>query len=258
MLAFARTAHGDEQAHVDTLKRTLGGRAVKQPRFDFMDATRLAGRVPQNGADAGGHRRLRLPGTGARDQPPETCSRRPAAILAVEARHAAWVADLIGRGADPSPAPDAFSARARRPNAVLARRQKNRLHPMRRTRPMADTYPTLDQLDRDGALREAGVPRRPGHARLVPAPRARDRRRRRRGRRRAAGALPRRRACAERQRRRHPQLRADARVPRGGLLRRGGRQRRAQRRAGDVRENRLRARAGARRGAAERRSAARR
>jgi hypothetical protein len=107
-LTFARTAHTDEQAHVDALKRTLGGKAVKQPRFDFMDAT--------GSQDAFLRTALTLEDTGVsayQGQAPKIASRdvlaAAGAILAVEARHAAWVADLIGRGSSPSPAPDAFS-----------------------------------------------------------------------------------------------------------------------------------------------------
>ncbi|MDO8188623.1 ferritin-like domain-containing protein [Conexibacter sp. JD483] len=118
VLAFARTAHGDEQAHVDALKRTLGGKAVKRPRFDFMDAT--------GSQDAFLRTAMTLEDTGVsayQGQAPNIASRdvlaAAGAILAVEARHAAWVADLIGRGSDPSPAPDAFSP-ALDMNAVLA------------------------------------------------------------------------------------------------------------------------------------------
>ncbi|MDO8213761.1 ferritin-like domain-containing protein [Conexibacter sp. CPCC 206217] len=107
-LAFARTAHSDEQAHVDALKRTLGGRAVASPRFDFADAT--------GSQDAFLRTALTLENTGVsayQGQAPLIASRdvlaAAGAILAVEARHAAWVSDLIGRGQDPLPAPDAFS-----------------------------------------------------------------------------------------------------------------------------------------------------
>lgn len=117
VLAFARTAHDDEQAHVDALKRTLGGRAVRSPRFDFMDATASQ--------EAFLRTALTLEDTGVsayQGQAPIIRSREvlaaAGAILAVEARHAAWVADLIGRGGDPSPAPDAFS-RALDMRAVL-------------------------------------------------------------------------------------------------------------------------------------------
>ena len=107
-LTFARTAHDDEQAHVDALRRTLGGRAVRRPAFDFMDATgspeaflRTAQTLEETGVSA------------YQGQAPRIASREvlaaAGAILAVEARHAAWVADIVGRGGDPSPAPDAFS-----------------------------------------------------------------------------------------------------------------------------------------------------
>ncbi|MDW5598229.1 ferritin-like domain-containing protein [Conexibacter stalactiti] len=117
VLTFARTAHADEQAHVDALKRTLGGRAVASPRFDFMDAT--------SSQEAFLRTALTLEDTGVsayQGQAPNIRSRdvlaAAGAILAVEARHAAWVSDLIGSGSDPVPAPDAFS-RALDMTAVL-------------------------------------------------------------------------------------------------------------------------------------------
>ncbi|ADB52749.1 ferritin-like domain-containing protein [Conexibacter woesei] len=107
-LTFARTAGADEQAHVDALKRTLGGQAVRTPRFDFMDATatqdaflRTAQTLEDTGVSA------------YQGQAPAIQSRdvlaAAGAILAVEARHAAWVRDIVGRGQDPVPAPDAFN-----------------------------------------------------------------------------------------------------------------------------------------------------
>ncbi len=154
-LAFARTAHTDEQAHVDALKRTLGGKAVKQPRFDFMDATGSQDAFLQNGADVGGHRRLRLPGPGAADR----LQRRARGGRRDPRRRGA--ARGLGRGPDRERQQPVAGARRLQPRARHGRRargrQKNRLHPMRRTRPMADIHPTLDELDRDGALREAGA-----------------------------------------------------------------------------------------------------
>jgi hypothetical protein len=103
---FAQIVAAHEQAHVDALKQTLGSKATKSPKFAFGDATGkkkfLA--TAQVLEDAGvaayqgqGHRIK----TGA-------VLAAAGSILAVEARHAAWVRDIRGGGKGVNPAPDAF------------------------------------------------------------------------------------------------------------------------------------------------------
>ena len=90
-------------------KGVLGSKAVKSPSFDFKGTTRKWQLVPAHLEGARGHGRRRLPGPGAADPPERRARRRPGAILAVEARHAAWVRDLLYAGKSVKPAPEAFS-----------------------------------------------------------------------------------------------------------------------------------------------------
>ncbi|HVL97368.1 MAG TPA: ferritin-like domain-containing protein [Solirubrobacteraceae bacterium] len=105
-LRFAQIVAAHEQAHVDALKQTLGSKAVKSPRFGFGGATGKSKflATAQTLEDTGvaayqgqGH----LIKTGA-------VLAAAGSILAVEARHAAWVRDIRGGGEGVNPAPDAF------------------------------------------------------------------------------------------------------------------------------------------------------
>ena len=78
---FAQVVGAHEAAHVAALEKALGSQAVKKPSFDFKGTT--------------GSEKTFLATAGS--------------ILAVEARHAAWVRDILGAGKDPVPAPEAFS-----------------------------------------------------------------------------------------------------------------------------------------------------
>jgi hypothetical protein len=105
---FASVVGAHEAAHVRALQQTLGSAAVKSPNFDFMDTTaandsflRTAMVLEDTGVSA-------YQGQGPKIQSADVLA-AAGAILAVEARHAAWVRDLLGTGGDPSPAPDAFS-----------------------------------------------------------------------------------------------------------------------------------------------------
>jgi hypothetical protein len=108
VLYFAQTVAAHEATHVATLKGVLGAKAVKSPKFDFQGTTRHW------------HSFLRtskvLEDTGVaayQGQAPlihQVAVLAPAgAILAVEARHAAWVRDLLYAGKSVKPAPEAFS-----------------------------------------------------------------------------------------------------------------------------------------------------
>ncbi len=105
---FASVVASHEATHVATLKGVLGSKAVKSPSFDFKGTTRKW------------HSFLRtakvLEDTGVaayQGQAPlihQNAVLGPAgAILAVEARHAAWVRDLLYAGKSVKPAPEAFS-----------------------------------------------------------------------------------------------------------------------------------------------------
>jgi hypothetical protein len=96
---FAEVVGAHEREHVALLEKRLGRRAAPKPTFDFGDATdnanrfaRTARRLEELGVAA-------YIGQGANLTPRSIVS--VSAITAVEARHAAWIADFLGR--DPAP-----------------------------------------------------------------------------------------------------------------------------------------------------------
>jgi hypothetical protein len=109
---FAQVVASHEATHVAALKSVLGSKAVAKPKFDFKGTTRkpasflLTAKVLEDTGVAA------YAGQGPRIL--QSAVLAPAgAILAVEARHAAWVRRLIGgSGNRVSPAPAAFEAPA--------------------------------------------------------------------------------------------------------------------------------------------------
>ena len=106
---FAQVVGQHENEHVTTLQGVLGAKATKKPQFDFKGSTnrettflRTAQTLEDTGVAA-------YQGQATRIQSPDVLA-SAGAILAVEARHAAWVRDIIGAGKSPSPAPEAFSS----------------------------------------------------------------------------------------------------------------------------------------------------
>ena len=104
---FAKVVAKDEDAHVTFLKGALGSKAVKKPKFDFQGTT---GKQATFLSTA-----MALEDTGvsayAGAAPMIANKKTLAAALSVhsvEARHAAWVRQIIGHGGSPSPAPSAF------------------------------------------------------------------------------------------------------------------------------------------------------
>ncbi len=99
LLTFARTVAGQEQTHLEFLKKALGSAARKPPKLDFGDDTADAERF---GASA-----VKLEDLGVaayNSQAPNLTKPTLAAaakIVSVEARHAAWIRDL--RGEVPAP-----------------------------------------------------------------------------------------------------------------------------------------------------------
>ena len=105
---FASVVASHEATHVATLKGVLGSKAVKSPSFDFKGTTRKWSTFLRTA------KVLEDTGVAAyQGQAPlihQNAVLGPAgAILAVEARHAAWVRDLLYAGKSVKPAPDAFS-----------------------------------------------------------------------------------------------------------------------------------------------------
>jgi hypothetical protein len=105
---FAQTVASHEATHVAALKGVLGSKAVKSPNFDFKGTTRKWKTFLRTS------KVLEDTGVAAyQGQAPlihQNAVLGPAgAILAVEARHAAWVRDLLYAGKSVKPAPEAFS-----------------------------------------------------------------------------------------------------------------------------------------------------
>jgi rubrerythrin len=98
---FAETALGHERQHLAAIKRALGAKAGKRPRFEFgqatknSDAFRATAIKLEDIAVAGynGQATNLTPGTLA----------AAAEIVSVEARHAAWVRAIAGEVAAPDP-----------------------------------------------------------------------------------------------------------------------------------------------------------
>ncbi len=105
---FAQVTGAHENAHVEALQAALGSAATKAPTFDFKGTTNSEGtflRTAQTLEDTGVSA---YQGQAPEIKTPEVLA-SAGAILAVEARHAAWVRDIIGAGQSPSPAPAAFN-----------------------------------------------------------------------------------------------------------------------------------------------------
>jgi rubrerythrin len=105
---FVSVVASHEATHVATLKGVLGSKAVKSPKFDFKGTTRQWKTFLRTS------KVLEDTGVAAyQGQAPlihQNAVLGPAgAILAVEARHAAWVRDLLYAGKSVKPAPEAFS-----------------------------------------------------------------------------------------------------------------------------------------------------
>jgi Ferritin-like domain len=108
VLNFAQVVAGHEATHVATLKGVLGAKAVASPSFDFKGTTRKWSTFLRTS------KVLEDTGVAAyQGQAPlihQNAVLGPAgAILAVEARHAAWVRDLLYAGKSVKPAPESFS-----------------------------------------------------------------------------------------------------------------------------------------------------
>ena len=105
---FAHTVAQHEAAHVQALQQTLGSQAVKKPKFDFKGTTHKESTFLKTA--------MVLEDTGVQAYEGQVGNIKTPAVLAaagsilpVEARHAAWVRDIIGAGHSPVPAPNAFN-----------------------------------------------------------------------------------------------------------------------------------------------------
>ena len=108
---FAKVVASHEATHVKTLTsviKSLGGKPVAKPTFNFKGATgtqtvfqKTALKLESTGVSA-------YLGQGANVKSNAILG-EALAILAVEARHQAWIADIIGMGGNPSPSPSPFA-----------------------------------------------------------------------------------------------------------------------------------------------------
>ncbi len=105
---FSQVVGAHEAAHVASLRQVLGAQAKPKPTFDFKGATndkvtflKTAQTLEDTGVAA-------YQGQAGRIKSDEILA-SAGAILAVEARHAAWVREILGGSKSPSPAPEAFS-----------------------------------------------------------------------------------------------------------------------------------------------------
>lgn len=108
---FAKVVAAHEAAHVQALKQALGSKATKKPSFDFKGTTSDQATFQKTS--------LTLEDTGVKaylgqagNIKAKAILKAAASILPIEARHAAWMADIIGKGQSPSPAPDSFQPAA--------------------------------------------------------------------------------------------------------------------------------------------------
>ena len=111
---FAKVVYGHEAAHVAAIKKVLGSKAVASPAFNFGATTgsqktfqKTALAVEDLGVSAYAGQGPRLKQTAV--------IQAALAIHSVEARHAAWMRNIVGV----NPAPNAFDP-ARSMNQVLA------------------------------------------------------------------------------------------------------------------------------------------
>jgi hypothetical protein len=108
-LEFARVVGGHERAHADHIRMALGAGAPKAPRFDFGDTNadpkrfaRTAIKLEDLGLAAYNGAATSLTADTLADA---------ARIVSVEARHAAWIRDIVGELPAPRAADRAISAR---------------------------------------------------------------------------------------------------------------------------------------------------
>ena len=104
---FSETAGDHEATHVKALKKALGSAAVKKPSFDFQGTTGALETFQQTAIvleDTG----VKAYQGAAPDIKTPAILRAAISIHPVEARHAAWIRDIVGM----PPAPDAFNPAA--------------------------------------------------------------------------------------------------------------------------------------------------
>ena len=101
---FSQVTGEHEDQHVQTLRKTLGSKAVKKPSFDFKGTTENQDKFTATA--------IVLEDTGVRAYQGQAGNIKSDDVLKaaisihpVEARHAAWIRNIVGQ----PPAPDAFN-----------------------------------------------------------------------------------------------------------------------------------------------------
>jgi hypothetical protein len=105
---FARVVGGHERAHVAFLRQTLGSRAKPAPAFDFGDAVTNSDRFAATARSLEDLGVAALDGQAGNLTKPSLAA--VATIVSVEARHAAWIRDLLGELPAPAAANPAQTA----------------------------------------------------------------------------------------------------------------------------------------------------
>ncbi len=111
LTAFVNTVSAHEAAHVAFLKKALGSKAVKKPKFNFKDTVTNQKKFQATAQlleDTGVAAYLGQ----AANIKSKAILKAAGSILPIEARHASWIRDInsqTGRpGVSPSPAPASF------------------------------------------------------------------------------------------------------------------------------------------------------
>ncbi len=104
---LARVVGAHERAHVAFLRKTLGSAAVKKPKFNFKGTTADAGKFLATAKVLEETGVMAYAGQGPRLKT-KALVVAALSIHSVEARHAAWVRDILGGKGANTPAPVAF------------------------------------------------------------------------------------------------------------------------------------------------------
>ena len=150
---FAQVVAAHEAAHVDALQKALGQRRHQDAGVRLQGHDRRPGDVPEDRADAGGHRRRRLPGPGAEHQ-----DRRDPRLGGRDPRRRGAPRRLGAGHHRRRQEPHPGARRVQRADVDVAgaeRRQVHRLHQVLREAEMTPNIEKLLAFDRDGALEEA-------------------------------------------------------------------------------------------------------
>ncbi|CAN5791719.1 hypothetical protein BH18ACT13_BH18ACT13_19110 [soil metagenome] len=99
---FARVVGAHERQHVAFLKKALGAKAVKSPTFDFGNTVTNQARFQATAVVLEDTGVAAYNGQGPRVTKPVLAA--AGSIVSVEARHAAWIRDIVNQ----NPAPKAF------------------------------------------------------------------------------------------------------------------------------------------------------